>query len=96
MTSPAGKKVLLFQSPNTSAGDVDPFPPSALLNTDTVQKAEQYRSSSASEDRWPVPLGTLESEISSMHGCCRISLCLRYQKHMGASASLASRRPRSV
>ena len=55
MTSPGGKKVLLFQSPNTSAGDVDPFPPSALLNTDTVQKAEQYRSSSASEDRWTVP-----------------------------------------
>ena len=95
MTSPGGKKVLLFQSPNTSAGDVDPFPPSALLNTDTVQKAEQYRSSSASEDRWTVPC-ELESEILSMHGFCRISLCLRYMKHIGASASLAPRHPRSV
>ena len=96
MTSPAGKKVLLFQSPNTSAGDVDPFPPSGLLNTDTVHKAEQYRSSSASEDRWTVPLRTLESEISNMHGFCRISLCLRYMKHIGASACLASRHASSV
>lgn len=43
MASPAGKKVLLFQSPNMSAGETDPFPANALLSTDTAQKAEQYR-----------------------------------------------------
>jgi len=44
MASPGGKKVLLFQSPNTSAGEADPLPPHAHLSTDTAQKAEQSRS----------------------------------------------------
>ena len=43
MASPGGKKVLLFQSPNTSAGEADPLPPHAHHSTDTVQKAEQSR-----------------------------------------------------
>ena len=35
--------MLLFQSPNTSAGEADPLPPHAHPSTDTVQKAEQSR-----------------------------------------------------
>ena len=44
MSSPGGKKVLLFQSPAAgAAGETDPLPPLALVSTDTAQKAEQYR-----------------------------------------------------
>ena len=43
MSSPGGKKVLLFQSPNSSSGESDPLPPQAFASTDTMQKAEQYR-----------------------------------------------------
>ena len=46
MSSPGGKKVLFFQSPNSSSGESDPLPPLALVSTDTTQKAEQYRSES--------------------------------------------------